>query len=128
MSDQRPVHNEFNGTVGGRLVQADTIGSPHAPQEPADPSGDSGGEEPKAVGHQSVHNTANGHFAGDVIQAASIHLPDFAALSGDARQTAAGRPGPTAAGRPGPTAAGRRGTARESGVRRYLRLLRRDRD
>ncbi|MGY0458714.1 hypothetical protein ACW14Y_00460 [Kitasatospora sp. cg17-2] len=119
MSDQRPVHNEFNGTVGGRLVQAETIGSPHAPQEPADPSGDSGGEEPKAVGHQSVHNTANGHFAGDVIQAASIHLPDFAALSGDARQTAAGRPGPTAAGR--------RGTARESGVRRYLRLLRRDR-
>ncbi|MFB8242166.1 hypothetical protein ACFC58_37095 [Kitasatospora purpeofusca] len=124
MSDLRPAHNEFNGTVGGRLVQADTVGSPHAPQDPADPSGDGGDEEPKAARHQSVHNTANGHFAGDVVQAASIHFPDFAARSGDARSGAAR---PTATERPGPVAEERQETARESGIRRHLRILRRDR-
>ncbi|MET8704672.1 hypothetical protein ABZW10_38320 [Kitasatospora sp. NPDC004723] len=119
MSDQRPVHNEFNGTVEGRLVQASTISIGHAPQEPSDLPGDRDDEALKTDRHQSLRNTANGHFAGDVIQAAHIDIADFSDIAGQAR--------PAAAGRPAPVAEEPQRTERESGIRRYLRRPRRDR-
>ncbi|MFE0106459.1 hypothetical protein [Streptomyces sp. NPDC059009] len=109
MSQQPPAHNEFNGTIEGNLVQANTIGSSHAPSEPANPPG-AQADEAQAAGEPSVRNIANGHFRGDVIQADTIHGLNLSSPPGNAR----------------PAAEEPQDTADEPRFRRYLRKLRRN--
>ncbi|MGH4035214.1 hypothetical protein ACQB60_40575 [Actinomycetota bacterium Odt1-20B] len=110
MSQQPPVHNEFNGTIEGNLVQAGNLGSSHAPPEPDNPPG-AQADEAQAAGPLSVRNIANGHFTGDVIQADTIHNLNLSSSPGHA-QPATGEP---------------QDTTDESRIRRYLRRTRRNR-
>ncbi|MFI6874675.1 hypothetical protein ACIBL6_14655 [Streptomyces sp. NPDC050400] len=116
MSEQPPVHNEFNGTIDGDLVQTGTIGGDIAPPESGNGASSQTDEVHRAGEQPPVRNIANGHFKGDVIQASSIHSLGPSHLSTTAQ--------PADTARSEPAAAEPQKTEEEPRLRRYFRVFR----
>ncbi|WP_372348415.1 hypothetical protein [Streptomyces sp. KL116D] len=119
MSEQPSVHNEFNGTIDGDLVQTGTISSGSVPPVPANEAPSQTDDVHMAGEQPPVRNIANGHFKGDVIQASSIHSLGHSHLSATAKPA---QPADTA--RSEPDAAEPQKTEEEPRPRRYFRVFR----